>query len=82
MVGSFAAGLVYALLPPTAVQYKALIMTGFLGGLTTLSAFSLEVVLQLQDGKFFQALAHWLICACVCLVLCYLGIRLGLRLLP
>ena len=33
-------------------EYKALIITGFLGALTTFSTFSLENVNMLQDGEF------------------------------
>ena len=33
-------------------EYKALVITGFLGALTTFSTFSLENVTLLQDGEF------------------------------
>jgi CrcB protein len=33
-------------------QYKAFVMTGFLGALTTFSTFSLENVNMLQDGDY------------------------------
>jgi len=33
-------------------EYKALVITGFLGALTTFSTFSLENVTMLQDGDY------------------------------
>ncbi|MDN0087806.1 fluoride efflux transporter CrcB [Yersinia nurmii] len=58
LVGAFIIGLTLALfnrmthLDPV---WKMLITTGFCGGLTTFSTFSLEVVYLLQDSKFIWA---------------------------
>ncbi|HEY3487895.1 MAG TPA: fluoride efflux transporter CrcB [Gammaproteobacteria bacterium] len=43
--------------PAIAPEWRLLIMTGFLGGLTTFSAFSAEVILLLQEHKLGWALA-------------------------
>ncbi|PVZ85953.1 fluoride efflux transporter CrcB [Serratia sp. S1B] len=61
LVGGFIIGLALALLSrmtqldPT---WKMLITTGFCGGLTTFSTFSLEVVYLLQDGRIAWAIAN------------------------
>jgi len=44
----------HADLPP---QWRLLVVTGFLGGLTTFSTFSAEVVTQMQQGNLFWAFA-------------------------
>jgi CrcB protein len=36
-------------------ELKLLVITGFLGGLTTFSTFSSEVVMILQSGSYFRA---------------------------
>lgn len=43
--------------PALAPEWRLLIVTGFLGGLTTFSTFSAEVVAQLMEGRLGWALA-------------------------
>lgn len=55
LVGGYLAGIALALfasLPLVAQEWRLLIVTGFLGGLTTFSAFSAEVVELALHGRF------------------------------
>jgi CrcB protein len=61
LVGGFLVGIAVALFadrPELAPTWRLLIITGFLGGLTTFSTFSAESVAMLTRGDYFWALAH------------------------
>lgn len=58
--GGYLAGLALAWFtqhPEASPLWRLLVITGFLGGLTTFSTFSLEVLTQLQQGRLGTALA-------------------------
>jgi len=56
VLGSFIIGLAAMFFAQTIEpEYKAFVMTGFLGALTTFSTFSLENVSLLQDGDYMKA---------------------------
>ena len=60
LVGGYLVGVavaVFAALPELSPQARLFVVTGFLGGLTTFSTFSAEVVTQLQQGHTSWALA-------------------------
>jgi CrcB protein len=42
-------------------QYRALLITGFLGALTTFSTFSLEVTMMLSESHYIKAMTHILL---------------------
>ncbi|MBU9818661.1 fluoride efflux transporter CrcB [Rahnella sp. BCC 1045] len=61
LIGAFIIGLAIAIfgrMNSVDPVVKALITTGFCGGLTTFSTFSLEVVTLLQMGRFGDALLN------------------------
>lgn len=47
---------VFASYPALAPEWRLLVITGFLGGLTTFSTFSAEVTTLLQQGRLFWAM--------------------------
>jgi fluoride exporter len=58
LIGGYAVGLALPLLtahPEWSAAWRPFIVTGFLGGLTTFSAFSGEVALLLQQGRLLLA---------------------------
>lgn len=58
LVGGYLIGLaisLFAFNPAIALEWRLLIITGFLGSLTTFSTFSAEVVLLLQQGRYTAA---------------------------
>ena len=58
LIGGYLIGIavaVFTSLPSLAPEWRLLIITGFLGGLTTFSTFSAEVVTPLQQGRLLWA---------------------------
>ncbi|MBS0309238.1 MAG: fluoride efflux transporter CrcB, partial [Proteobacteria bacterium] len=59
--GGFIIGMAMAFFqnhPHLSPEWRLLIVTGFLGGLTTFSTFSAESMLLLQRGDYLWALGH------------------------
>lgn len=60
IIGSFIIGIViaYSVKNESSVNWKLFLATGICGGFTTFSAFSLENLLLLQNGKIFISLLY------------------------
>lgn len=56
--------------------FKIFLITGFCGGLSTLSALSLELTEFIQTGEYVKAFNYTLITVCVCTISVLLGLIL------
>jgi CrcB protein len=77
MVGGYMVGIAVAFFgnnPSLSPEWKLFVITGFLGGLTTFSSFSAEVVGLMQRGEVTWALGTALLHLVGSLVLTFLGI--------
>lgn len=76
--GCFLIGVLWALLLRGALQSdgRLLLMVGFCGGFTTFSAFTLEGMLMLQSGKWFNFLLYMLFSTVFGLLATLLGFKL------
>jgi CrcB protein len=77
MVGGYLIGIAIAFFgnnPNLSPEWRLFVITGFLGGLTTFSSFSAEVVTLMQRGEITWALGTALLHLVGSLVLTFLGI--------
>ena len=56
--------------------YKLLLVTGFCGGLSTLSALSIELTVFLQSGEYLRAGIYVLTSLLICVISVILGLAL------
>jgi len=77
LIGGYLIGIALALFanqPALAPEWRLLIITGFLGGLTTFSTFSAEVTSLLQQGRLTWAAAAISLHVCGSLAMTLLGL--------
>lgn len=78
LIGGYLIGLVVAslaLMPDISPIWRLALVTGFLGGLTTFSSFSMEVTTMLMEGQLGSALLTASSHLAGSLVLTWLGVR-------
>ena len=77
LVGAYLVGIAIAFFsnnPNLSPEWKLFVITGFLGGLTTFSSFSAEILGLMQRGEFTWALGTALLHLIGSLALTFLGI--------
>lgn len=74
ILGSFAIGFAFPFLSSVEDHIRHFIIAGFLGGLTTMSGFSLETVTLLTGGRYGAAAANWVLGSVLTLLCCWIGI--------
>lgn len=86
VAGSFLIGLIAALTVGRVSQPAQLsrdfLMVGVLGGFTTFSAFSLQTLMLLREGRLAAAATNVAVSVAVCLIAVFLGYLLGTVLRP
>lgn len=78
LIGGYLIGIcvgVFQALPQLDPAWRLLLVTGFLGALTTFSTFSAEVVAMLENQRYLLALATAILHVTGSLMLTVLGIR-------
>ena len=81
LLGSFLIGLILASSLKNSESWRLLMVTGFCGGFTTFSAFSLENLKMLQDGQWIPAVQYILTSLIGGLFLAFLGYALSTKML-
>ncbi len=76
VTGSVAIGVAYVMFferHDLAPEWRAALVTGFLGAFTTFSAFSIDTLLLIQQGEHVKAGANVASSVVLCLAGCWLG---------
>jgi CrcB protein len=81
VIGSFLIGLLAEALilqrVAFALEYRAAILVGFLGGFTTFSSFSLETLYLIEQGAISRAAANIALSVAACLLAVWIGLLAG-----
>lgn len=79
IAGSFLIGVCYVLIMEKSIiseLWRPVLMAGFLGGLTTFSAFALEAVYMFEDGRWQAAVSYVVFSVVFCIVAAFGGMQL------
>lgn len=78
IAGSFLIGIIFALSTRNVVpgHLQLFLATGFCGGFTTFSAFSLENMQLLKSGNYSLALTYILLSVVICMLAVFAGFKL------
>ena len=79
--GCLAIGILFPLMSKWDDQAHGLIVVGFLGALTTMSAFSMEVQRLIVDKRMLDAGIFWSLSTVGCVLMTWCGVFLGMRFL-
>jgi len=80
LLGSFFMGLCFILMVErnlVSMEWRSIIMVGFLGAFTTFSTFSMETLSLLESGELTRALLNILLSVTLCLVATWIGLTIG-----
>jgi CrcB protein len=81
LLGSFIIGGLLPVMTALSPNMRLLLVTGYLGALTTLSSYVFEVIVLIDEKRYALAAAHWAGGAVVCFGGCLLGILVMRRLI-
>jgi CrcB protein len=76
VLGSFAIGLLWVTIAAR-TDLQPLLITGILGGFTTFSAFSLDTMRLIEDGRMFEAGGYVLASVALSILACGAGLWLA-----
>ncbi len=79
VLGSLIIGVLYVLImerTQMSPEWRALLITGFLGAFTTFSAFSIETLNLLEAGEILKAALNIVLSVVLCLSACWLGLTI------
>ena len=80
VLGSLLMGLCFILMVERNVlsmEWRSIIMIGFLGAFTTFSTFSMETLSLLESGELTRALLNILLSVTLCLAATWIGLTIG-----
>lgn len=81
IMGSLAAGFVYALAKEKGLlsdQLRVILITGFCGGFTTFSAYSLQMIFLVHDKNILKLMVYVLLAPTLSVLGAFIGYRLAL----